>query len=195
PDAAGVAATAALLDAVRATDAATLVLVLLSGGASALLAAPSGGIALADLQAVTADLLAAGAEIGALNAVRKHCSRVTARRLAAEASRAAGCWTLVLSDVVGDDLTTIGSGPTVPDPTTYADALTALGRYGVTAPPAIVEHLRRGAAGEIGETPKPGDAAFARTHASIVARNADAAAAAAPARRQPGAAGTADHAP
>jgi hydroxypyruvate reductase len=179
PDAASLASTGALLDVVHGADRQTLVLVLLSGGASALLAAPSEGVELADVQGLTRDLLAAGCEIGALNTVRKHCSRVSGGRLAAAAAGAAGCWTLVLSDVVGDDLTTIASGPSVADPTTYADALAVLDRYGVTAPPAIDAHLRRGAAGAIAETPKPGDAIFARARTILVGRNADAVAAAA----------------
>jgi glycerate-2-kinase len=179
PDADGMASTEALLGMVRAADRRTLVVVLLSGGASALLAAPNDGVDLADVQALTRDLLAAGCEIGALNAVRKHCSRVTGGRLAAAAAEAAACWTLVLSDVAGDDLASIASGPTVPDPTTYADALAVLARYHVTAPPAVDAHLRRGAAGASAETPKPGDASFARARTVLVGRNADAVAAAA----------------
>jgi glycerate 2-kinase len=179
PDAAGVAASLALLDLVRAADPATLVLVLLSGGASSLLAGPADGISLADMQAVTAALLAAGAEIGALNAVRKHCSRLTGGRLAAAAERAAGSWGLVLSDVVGDDLGTIASGPTVSDPTTFAEALAVLARYEVTPPAAIEAHLRAGVAGVVGESPKPGDPRLARARTCVVGRNADAVVAAA----------------
>jgi glycerate-2-kinase len=179
PDATSIASTDALLALLRAADRQTLVVVLLSGGASALLAAPSDGIGLADLQALTRDLLAAGCEIGDLNTVRKHCSRVTGGRLAAAAAGAAACWTLVLSDVVGDDLATIASGPTVADPTTYADASAILARYGVTPPPAVSAHLDRGAAGAIAETPKPGDPLFAHARTRLVGRNADALAAAA----------------
>jgi hydroxypyruvate reductase len=179
PDAAGVVASDALLAVVRAADPATLVLVLVSGGASALLAAPAEGLSLADAQAVTAALLAAGAEITALNAVRKHCSRLTGGRLAAATTSAAGCWGLVLSDVVGDDLASIGSGPTVADPTTFADALAVLARYGVTPPAAVDAHLRRGVAGSVAESPKPGDPRLARAYTRIVGRNADAVAAAA----------------
>src|SRR5262249_44471470 len=139
-----------------------------------------------DLQRLTRDLLAAGCEIGALNTVRKHCSRVTGGRLAAAAAGAAACWTLVLSDVVGDDLATIASGPTVADPTPYADARAVAARPGVTAPPTITAPLRRGAAGAIEETPKPGDPIFARTRARLVGRNADAVAAAAATARARG---------
>jgi glycerate-2-kinase len=186
PDASSVSSTEALLELVGAADRRTLVIVLLSGGASALLAAPSDGLGLGDLQALTRDLLAAGCEIEALNAVRKHCSRVTGGRLAAAAAGAAACWTLVLSDVVGDDLATIASGPTVADPTTYADAIAVLARHGVTAPPAVEAHLRRGAAGSIPETPKPGDPVFAQARTRLVGRNRDAIAAAAATARTRG---------
>ena len=174
PDASSVAATADLLDLVGRAASDTLVLVLLSGGASALLTAPSDDLTLEDKQAVTRALLATGAEIAALNAVRKHCSRVKGGGLARAAAGSAGCWTLVLSDVVGDDLATIASGPTVGDPSTFGDALAALARLGVDPPPAIAERLRRGAAGAIAETPKPGDSLFARSHTRLVGRNADA---------------------
>jgi hydroxypyruvate reductase len=186
PDASSVASTEALLALVRAADSRTLVVVLLSGGASALLAAPSDGVDLGGMQTLTRELLAAGCAIGALNTVRKHCSRVTGGRLAAAAVAAAACWSLVLSDVVEDDLATIASGPTVADPTTYADALAVLARHGVTPPPAVAAHLAHGAAGAIPETPKPGDPVFARTRTVLVGRNADARAAAAAAARARG---------
>jgi glycerate 2-kinase len=179
PDAAGARASEALLALVRSCDRATLVVVVLSGGGSALLVAPGDGIPLADKQAVTRALLAAGAEIGALNAVRKHCSRVKGGGLARAAMRAAGCWTLALSDVAGDDLATIASGPAVGDPSTFADALEALERHGVRPPASVAERLRRGADGALPETAKPGDPALARTRAAVVGGNADAVAAAA----------------
>jgi glycerate-2-kinase len=179
PDAAAAASTAALLDRVERARADTLVLVLLSGGASALLAAPAAGIGLDDMQALTRAMLAAGAKIGDLNAVRKHCSRVTGGGLARATAHAAATWTLVLSDVPGDDPSTIASGPTVGDPTTYADALAALSRLGVVPPPAVGAHLRRGADGSVAETPKPGDAIFARVETRLVGTNGDAVAAAA----------------
>ena len=174
PDATSVAATAELLALAGGADSDTLVLVLLSGGASALLCAPAEGMTLADKQAVTRALLDAGADIAAFNTVRKHCSRVKGGGLARASAGAAGCWTLLLSDVVADDLATIASGPTVGDPTTFADALAALDRYGVVPPPAVGERLRRGAAGAIAETPKPGDPLFARMHTCLIGRNADA---------------------
>ena len=179
PDAASLVATADLLELVERANADTLVLVLLSGGGSALLVAPSEGITLDDKQAVTRALLMAGAEIGALNGLRKHCSRVKGGGLARAAAGARGCWTLVLSDVVGDDVATIASGPTVGDPTTYGDALALLARLGVTPPTAIGDHLQRGAAGAIPETPKPGDPLFARVTTRLIGRNVDAVVAAA----------------
>jgi len=135
-------------------------LVLLSGGASALMAVPSVGVTLADKQEVTARLLRAGADIRALNTVRKHLSAIKGGRLA-EICRTPFL-SLVISDVVGDEVSAIASGPTVPDPSTFADALEVLGRHGGTDvfPPAVVRHLRRGANGELPETPKPDDAAL-----------------------------------
>ena len=174
PDATSVAATAAMLDLVGRAGADTLVVAVLSGGASALLVAPSEDLTLDDKQAVTRALLDVGAEIGALNTVRKHCSRVKGGGLARAAAGAAGCWALVLSDVVGDDFATIASGPTVGDPTTFADALGVLARLGVAPPTAIAERFRRGVAGAIPDTPKPGDPLFARVHTRLVGGTADA---------------------
>jgi glycerate-2-kinase len=188
PDRNGVAATARLLDAVGAAGRDTLVLVVLSGGASALLVAPAPGLTLADKQAVTARLLAAGADIAALNTVRRHCSRVKGGGLARAAVDAAGLWALVLSDVVGDDPATIASGPTVADPTTFADAAAVLARHlrPDDVPPAVRAHLARGRAGEATETVKPGDPVLARALTRIVGGNRDAVAAAAEAARARG---------
>jgi glycerate-2-kinase len=181
PDASGEQATGRLLDNVAAADAETLVLVVLSGGASALLVAPADGVTLADKRAVTAALLGAGADIAALNTVRKHCSRVKGGGLARAAARTRGIWTLVLSDVVGDDLATIASGPTAADPTTFADAAGALDRYlhvgDVPAP--IADHIRRGRAARVPETVKPGDPVLSCVRMQLVGGNADAVAAAA----------------
>src|SRR5262245_57154930 len=130
-------------------------LVLLSGGASALVAAPADGITLEDKQRTTSRLLRAGADIHALNTVRKHLSAIKGGWLA---KRAAGpVRTYVISDVVGDDVSVIASGPTVPDPSTFADARQLLDRYGGTAsyPAAVVERLDRGVKGKTPETPKP----------------------------------------
>jgi glycerate-2-kinase len=127
---------------------------------------------------LTRAFVAAGAEIRGLNAVRKHLSAVKGGGLARAAAHAAAVWTLVLSDVVGDDLATIASGPTEADPTTYADALAMIGRHGISMPPSIRRHLGDGAAGAIAETAKPGDPATTRVRSVLVGRNADAVSAA-----------------
>jgi glycerate-2-kinase len=186
PDAASEAAATRMLEQAAASDTSTLVLVLLSGGASSLLAAPAPGLALADKQAVTAALLAAGADIDSVNAVRKHLSRIKGGGLARAARGAAALWTLVLSDVVGDDVATIASGPTVPDPSTFADAARVLARHSVVVPPAVRLYLERGERAEIAETAKPGDPIFARGHATVIGGNRDAVAAAAVAARERG---------
>ncbi|HLY37819.1 MAG TPA: DUF4147 domain-containing protein [Candidatus Binatia bacterium] len=179
PDAAGVAATARLLATAAGADERTLVLALVSGGASALLVAPS-GVTLDDKTEVTRRLLAVGADIAALNAVRKHCSLVKGGGLARAAARAAGLWTLVLSDVVGDDPATIGSGPTVADPTTFRDAESVVDRWlGDAAPGQVRQHLARGAAGAVAETVKPGDPVLARARTVVIGGNRDATEAAA----------------
>jgi glycerate-2-kinase len=188
PDAAGVEATRRVLAAVAAAGADVLVVALLSGGASALLVAPAGDLTLADKQAVTAGLLASGADVAALNTVRKHCSRVKGGGLLRAARGAAGIWTLVLSDVLGDDLATIASGPTVADPTTFADALAVLDRWldPETVPRRVREHLEAGRDGRRAETVKPGDPALARAVARVLAGNQTAVAAAAEAARRLG---------
>lgn len=142
--------------------------VLISGGASSLFAVPADGLTLDDKRATTAVLLRSGADISALNTVRKHLSKIKGGRLAA-ACRARS-HTFVLSDVVGDDLSVVASGPTVPDGSTYAEALAVVEAFGgVDAyPPAVVEHLRAGARGERVESPKPGDARFARTSTTLI---------------------------
>jgi hydroxypyruvate reductase len=149
-----------------------LLVVLLSGGDSALLPAPVAGVSLAEKAELTRALLRAGATIGELNTVRKHISRLKGGGLAAAAAPARlAC--LVLSDVVGDDLATIASGPTVPDPTTYEDAVGVLRRRGLlgSAPASVRLHLEAGARGERPETPKAGDAVFGRTWTRIIGSN------------------------
>ncbi|HLJ59996.1 MAG TPA: glycerate kinase [bacterium] len=185
PDAAGEAAARELLDTVTGLGPRDLVICLISGGGSALLPAPHDGVTLDDMIRTTDLLLRSGAAIGEINTVRKHLSRVAGGRLAVAASPARVV-ALVVSDIVGTPLDAIASGPTVPDSTTYADALGVLDAYGLTdrVPRAVRDVLRRGAAGELPETPKPGDPAFRRTHVAVVADNATAArAAVAKARR------------
>src|SRR5688500_8323182 len=113
---------------------------------------------MADLQTTTKALLRSGAPLQAMNTVRKHISAIQGGRLAA-ASRAP-VLALIVSDVTGDDPTHIASGPCAPDPTTYHDALEVIERYAVKVPAQIAAHLRRGADGNIAETPKPGDKVF-----------------------------------
>ena len=164
PDAAGQRAAARLLQAVHGLTADDLVLVLLSGGGSALLAAPMAGITLDEKRGVTKALLACGANIGEINCVRKHLSAIKGGRLALAAAPAR-VLTLAISDVPGDDLSTIASGPTVPDPTTCADALEIADRYGIELPAAARAALQDGRA----ETPKPGNPGFARCESHIIA--------------------------
>ena len=167
PDEAGEAAAREILERSRALSPDDLLLVLVSGGGSSLLSLPQEGIAMADLKAVTRDLLASGAPIQDMNTIRKHLSAIQGGRLAL-ATRAR-VLALVVSDVTGDDPTHVASGPCSPDPTTFADAIDILARFGVSAPPAIAAHLARGAAGAIPETPKPGDQGFNRVDTRVIA--------------------------
>jgi glycerate 2-kinase len=173
PDARGVAASARVLELATSATADDLVLFLVSGGGSALTPAPAPPVTLEEKQALTRLLLAAGATINELNAVRKHLSRFKGGLLA-RAAAPATVLTLALSDVIGDPLDVIASGPTAPDPTTYADALAVLDHRGVLegAPRAIVERLRAGAGGALAETPKPGDPVFARVTNLVIGNNA-----------------------
>jgi len=172
PDERGMAGARRIAEIARTAGPRDLVICLISGGASALLPLPAEGISLADKQATTQALLACGADIHELNTVRKHLSAIKGGQLARMAWPAAVI-TLVLSDVVGDDLDVIGSGPTVPDQSTFADALEIVTRYGLPRrlPRPVRTRLERGAAGEFDETPKPGDAVFARTKNIIVGNN------------------------
>ena len=155
PDAGSERAGRRALEIAQGVASDETLLVLLSGGASALMAVPADGITLEDKQLTTSRLLRAGADIHAMNTVRKHLSAIKGGWLA---KRAAGpVRTYVISDVVGDDVSVIASGPTVPDPSTFADARQLLDRYGGAAsyPVAVVERLDRGVKGKVPETPKP----------------------------------------
>jgi glycerate 2-kinase len=172
PDEAGVRATRTLIDFVKNRGPRDLLLCLISGGGSALSPAPVDGITLAEKQEVTRLLLACGATIHEINALRKHISQIKGGQLARLAAPAT-LVTLVLSDVVGDALDVIASGPTVPDTSTFADCLEILDKYQLLdhIPKAIRRHLEAGRAGEIPETPKPGDAVFAHTQTVLIGRN------------------------
>jgi glycerate 2-kinase len=167
PDEAGEQAALEILKRVKALTRDDLLLVLLSGGGSSLLSLPAGDITMADLKATTQALLRSGARIQDMNVVRKHLSAIQGGRLAA-ASRAPTL-ALIVSDVTGDDPTHIASGPCAPDPTTYADALAVLERYGVHSPKLVSEHLNLGARGEVAETPKPRDRIFQRVENRVIA--------------------------
>lgn len=163
PDAAGQAAAARMLELVRNLGPDDLVLCLMSGGASALLALPAPGVDLAAKQAVNRALLNSGAPIDEMNAVRKHLSAIKGGRLA-EAAAPASVVTLMISDVPGDDPSVIGSGPTVPDLSTLADARRVLLQRAIEVPASVAARLLDPSA----ETPKPGHPAFARTRAVML---------------------------
>jgi hydroxypyruvate reductase len=168
PDAAGLAATLETLAMADAAGAGDLVLVLISGGASANWIAPAAGLSLQEKQAVTRALLASGASIVEINAVRKHLSRIKGGRLA-EHAYPARVVAVGISDVPGDDPAVIGSGPTVPDPTTLSDARAIVARYGLDLPRLVTRAL----ADPANETPKPGDPMFAATSFALAVRPAD----------------------
>ncbi|MGB6539940.1 MAG: glycerate kinase [Xanthobacteraceae bacterium] len=169
PDEAGLKGTERALALAQAAGADDLVLVLLSGGASANWIAPAAGITLAEKQAVTRALLRSGAAIGDMNALRKHLSRIKGGRLA-RLAYPAKLVTLSISDVPGDNPSVIGSGPTVPDPTTLEDARAIVARFRLDLPAAVTKALDDPG----NETPKPGDRIFAGSDYRIVARPADA---------------------
>lgn len=161
PTEGGVAGAHRVLELADRADEGTLLLVALTGGGSALLTAPAEGIDLADIRAVTSAMLTAGAAVHGINAVRKHVSALKGGALARRAAPATVC-TLLVSDVVGDDPGVVASGPTAPDDSTYADARDVLARHSIDAPAAVRDRLDAGVAGEVPETPGPGDPVFDR---------------------------------
>lgn len=164
PDQAGVEASKRILETVRGLNEDDLVLCLISGGGSALLSLPADGVTLDDKAKFTDQLLRSGATITEMNCVRKHLSAIKGGRLAM-ACHPAKVVSLIISDVPGDDLSSIASGATVPDPTTYNDALAVIEKYGIDAPQAIVDVLNA----EPDETPKPGDARFDNVENVLIA--------------------------
>lgn len=165
PDAAGRKAAQRILELATGLGEHDLLICLISGGGSALLALPAEGLTLEDKQAVSKALLKSGADIAEMNCVRKHLSALKGGRLAAAAAPARVV-SLLISDVPGDDPATIASGPTVADPTTFADARAILTKYGIDPPAAVRRHLE--AAAE--ETPKPGDPRLSRVENRLIAR-------------------------
>ena len=169
PDEAGVIGSRRILDLLDGAGERDLVLCVISGGGSALLPLPGDGISLTDKQKTTQALLDCGADIHQINTIRKHISGIKGGRLA-EAAFPATLVTLVLSDVVGDDLDVIASGPTVPDRSTFADGMKIVEQYNLSEifPPPIMVNLREGAAGRRPETPKPSDPIFEKTYVRII---------------------------
>jgi glycerate 2-kinase len=164
PDAAGQRAASRIFDLAKGLGPDDLLLCLISGGGSALLSLPAPGITLDDKQALNKALLRSGANINEINCVRKHLSAIKGGRLAVAAAPAK-IVSLIISDVPGDDPSVIASGPTTPDATTLAEAKAVLRRYGIVPPPSVQARLDDREA----ETPKPGDAAFARSETRIIA--------------------------
>ncbi len=187
PDERGVSGAARIADLASSAGKDDLVLCLISGGASALLPLPPAPVTLAEKQQMTRLLLACGADIHELNAVRKHISRIKGGQLAHMAAPAR-VEALLLSDVIGDDLDTIGSGPTAPDASTFQTVAAIFEKYklGEQVPPSIRDRIDSGLRGEIPETPKPGDPCFSRVRNTIVGSNRLALAAAARRARELG---------
>jgi glycerate 2-kinase len=180
PDAAGVEATRAIVELLEETTTDDVVICVISGGGSALLTLPADGISLSDLQQTTDALLRSGASINDINVVRKHLDRVKGGGLARMAAPAQVI-TLVLSDVVGNPLDAIASGPTVPDTSTWAEAGSVFDRYALwpVVPASVVSRMRCGLDSRLPDTPKRGDALFAHTQSVVVGSNLQACLAAA----------------
>jgi hydroxypyruvate reductase len=172
PDIFSLAAAREILSLLERSGKGDLVVALVSGGGSAMLSAPAEGITMEEKAETIRLLLRGGADITSFNAVRKHLSEVKGGLLA-RAAKPATVWALLLSDVAGDDPSVIASGPFSPDPTTYADAIGVLERYGIyyAVPSPVRRHLAEGAAGSLPETPKPDDPAFLGTTAALVGTN------------------------
>jgi hydroxypyruvate reductase len=170
PDTAGIRAVHDTRELLRGLTKEDIVLVLISGGGSALWPAPAEGITLEEKQEVTQLLLRAGATIRELNAVRKHLSDIKGGQLARWASPARVV-SLIMSDVIGDPLDFIGSGPTAPDTTSFSDAFAIIQKYGLDVPDAVKERFQEGARGNIPDTPKPGDPVFKNVDNYVIANN------------------------
>jgi hydroxypyruvate reductase len=170
PDAAGIRAVQQTRELLQGLTKDDIVLCLLSGGGSALWPAPASGITLEQKQEVTLLLLRAGATIRELNAVRKHLSDMKGGQLARWAAPA-HVISLIMSDVIGDPIDFIASGPTAPDTTSFSDALAIIQKYGIEVPDAVLERFQQGARGHISDTPKPGDPVFKNVENHVIANN------------------------
>ncbi len=172
PDEAGLEGAHAILDLASRAGEKDMVLCLISGGGSALLPIPAEGLSLRDKQDTTKILLACGATIHEINSVRKHISRVKGGGLA-RAAYPATLISLMLSDVIGDDLDVIASGPTVPDSSNFQDCMNIFDKYGIREklPETVLNHIQKGIEGKVAETPKPADPVFTRTQSVIVGSN------------------------
>lgn len=172
PDSNGLHGSEQIMNLVSHADADTLIMCLISGGASALMPLPAGDITLKEKQATTRLLLRCGATIHEINTIRKHLSRIKGGQLT-KAAHPATVVTLILSDVVGDDLDIIGSGPTVADRSTFGNCMEILHKYKLThtVPTGVLKHFEKGVAGTIPETPKPGDPLFNNTWNMIIGNN------------------------
>jgi glycerate 2-kinase len=172
PDKAGLKGTRNILSILRKADQNDLVIFLISGGGSALMPLPAPGISLSDKQKITSSLLHSGASIQEINAVRKHLSAVKGGQLLRHVNKSCTLLSLILSDVIGDELGMIASGPTCPDNSTFMDALNILRKYHIEDPVAAIEYVAKGSKGKIEETPKPQDELFSRTHNVLIGNNA-----------------------
>jgi glycerate 2-kinase len=172
PDEEGVRGTEILIQLLKRATKGDLVICLISGGGSALMVAPAEGISVADMEVFTQVMLSCGATINEINTIRKHCSRIKGGQMA-RLAYPADLIALLLSDVVGNPLDVIASGPAVADTSTFSDAWGIVEKYRIESelPASIVERLRRGKEGEIGETPKAGDPVLGRVHSQIIASN------------------------
>ena len=172
PDSSGIAGTKKILKVLKKAKNNDLVLILISGGASALMPMPVPGISLSDKQRITSKLLQSGASIHEMNIVRKHLSAVKGGQLLRFINESCTIVSLIISDVIDDDLATIASGPTYPDTSTFKDALKILKKYRlVKRSEAVSKHIQRGARGEIKDTPKPSDPIFSKVQNMIIGNN------------------------
>lgn len=171
PDRSGVEGTKKIIDVLGKAGQGDLVFVLISGGGSALMPMPAPGVSLRDKQRITNLLLGSGASIHEVNIVRKHLSSVKGGQLLRHINKSCTVVSLILSDVIDDDVMAIASGPTCPDNSTFKDAQKILKKYHVKSPGAVDRHITKGARGEIDDTPKPGDPIFSRVHNMIIGNN------------------------